>query len=167
MAQTWWMWHFALPSLIMRDRQEQPPPDLRLAFTRGVSPTGATAEIQIRKGAIAGTGTLTAPITDDLLQLGVNARVHFSDSFYGREAQAMQPVLTEAWVAAPFRFDRGVCVRLYDRYKGKHRATCTLYGAKMLNVRLSDTHLTLADDRGRLLVLDLLTGKLLRDLRIN
>jgi hypothetical protein len=110
---------------------------------------------------------LNALPPDDLLQLGISARVHFSDSFYSPQAQPMQPILTEAWVAAPFRFAQGVCVRLYDRAQGKHRAILTLYGATLLTVRLSDTHLTLADNRGRLLVLDLNTGKLTRNLRVH
>ncbi len=167
LAETWWMWHFALPSLTMRDRLEQAPPDLRLAFTRGVSPGGATAELRVHKTSQENLPASTPVSIDDLLQLGVHARVPFSDSFYSPQAQPMQPILTESWVAAPFRFAHGVCIRLYERSKGKHCATLTLYGATLLSVRLNDTHLTLADDRGRLLVLDLNTGNLLRDLRVN
>lgn len=167
LAETWWLWHFALPSLMMRDRQEQPPPDLRLAFTRSASPGGATAELTVRKSEMITIDNLTVPPTDDLLTLAVLAKTPFTDSFYAQEAQPMQPVLTEAWVTAPFRFDRGVCVRLYDRPKGKHRATLTFQGAALITVRLNDTHLTLADDRGRLVVLDLLTGRIVRDLRLH
>lgn len=167
LAETWWMWHFALPSLTMRDRLEQAPPDLRLAFTRGVAPGGATAELQVHKAPTESGQMQNIPPADDLVQLQVNAGTPFSDSFYSPQAQPMQPILTEAWVAVPFRFADGVCVRLYDRFQGKHRATLTLKGASVLNARLNDTHLTAADDRGRLLVLDLTLGKLIRDLRIH
>ncbi|MCW3094570.1 MAG: hypothetical protein JWL77_188, partial [Chthonomonadaceae bacterium] len=167
LAETWWMWHFALPSLIMRDRQEQPPPDLRLAFTRGVAPGGAAAELKLHKALADSLPTPNTLPPDDLLQVELIASVHFSDSFYSPQAQPMQPILTETWIAVPFRFAQGVCARLYDRTQGKHRATLTLHGASLLTVRLSDTHLTLADDRGRLLVLDLTTGKLIRDLRVH
>lgn len=178
LAETWWMWHFVLPSLTMRDRLEPPPPDLRLAFTRGVAPGGATAELQVRKfdQAVAERLNLLSAedllktgiaVADDLLQLGIHAKNHFADSFHAQQAQPMQPILTEAWIAVPFRFAQGVCVRLYDRSQGRHRAALTLYGAALLTVRLNATHLTLADDRGRLLVLDLITGSLIRDLRIH
>jgi hypothetical protein len=167
LAETWWMWHFALPSLTMRDRLEQPPPDLRVAFTRGVAPGGATAELQVWKaGTIDAEAGETLP-TGDLLQLTTFARLGFRDTFYSPEAQPMPPILNEAWVAVPFRFAEGVCVRLYDRFKGQCRATLTLRGATLATVRLSDTHLTLSDDRGRLLVLDLITGVLTRDLRLH
>ncbi len=168
LAETWWIWHFALPSLTMRDRLEQPPPDLRLAFTRGVAPSGATAELLVRKAAMLSAETSDeVRIEDDLLQLDVNATSRFTDSFSSEQAQPMQPILTATWVAVPFRFAKGVCVRLYDRSRGKHCATLTLLGASLLTVRLNDTHLTLADDRGRLIVLDLVTGNLTRNLRLH
>ena len=167
LAETWWMWHFALPSLTMRDRLEQTPPDLRLAFTRCVAPDGATAELLVHKPTLANAelGGEFLP-TDDLLELRVSAALHFTDSFYSQQAQPMQPIFTNAWLAVPFRFAQGVCVRLYSRFQGKHRATLTLCGATLLTVRLNATHLTLADDRGRLVVLDLITGNLTRNLRI-
>lgn len=167
LAETWWMWRFALPSLTMRDRKELPPSDLRLAFTRGIAPGGATAELLVRKEEMLRPVKLDIPATGDLLQLNVQGPVQFTDSFYAHEAQPMQPILTEAWVAAPFRFDRGVGLHLYDRVKGRHRATLRFYGATLLTVRLNEAHLTLADDRGRLIVLDLRTARLVRDLRIH
>ena len=167
MAETWWMWHFALPSLNMRDRQVQQPPDLRVAFTRGVAPDGAGVELQVFRAPSPNAATQSAPSQGDLLQLGVHARQPFMDSFHAPQAQPMELLFTSAWVVVPYRFALGVSVRLYDRFQGRRRATLTLYGATQLTARLQNAHLTLADDRGRLLVLDLLTGKLVRDLRIH
>ena len=143
-------------------------PDLRLAFTRGVAPDGATVELVVRRAALANPAPENESVpTDDLLELKVNSAHPFTDSFYSPQAQPMQPVFTNAWIAVPFRFADGVCIRLYDRFQGDLRAVLTLYGAAMVTVRLNDTHLTLADDRGRLIVLDLTTGRLTRDLRIH
>jgi len=167
MAETWWMWHFALPSLNMRDRQEQQPPDLRVAFTRGVAPDGAGVELQVYKAPSSNAAVQNTPSQGDLLQLGVHTRQPFMASFHAPQAQPMELLFTSAWVVVPYRFAQGVSVRLYDRFQGRHRATLTLYGPTQLTVRVQNGHLTLSDDRGRLLVLDLLTGKLVRDLRIH
>ena len=48
-----------------------------------------------------------------------------------------------------------------------HTDRSNLSGTAHFGAFLQNAHLTLADDRGRLLVLDLLTGKLVRDLRIH
>ena len=169
LAETWWMWHFHLPSLTMRDRLEQSPPDLRLAFTRGIAPGGATIELQVHKTAPTQAQSVPEAVSpEDLLQLsGKHFTKHFADAFYGLQAQPMQPILTDAWAAVPYRFAQGVCVRLYECTQGRHCATLTLLGAETLSVRLNETHLTLADDRGRLVVLNLTTGWLTRNLRLH
>jgi hypothetical protein len=73
---------------------------------------------------------------------------------------------TRDWLAAPVPTDGGFCCHLFDVEQWAHRATVTLQGAARLALRLTANHLVLCDDLGRLLVMDLSSGRLLRDLRV-
>ncbi len=57
-------------------------------------------------------------------------------------------------------------VRLFDRARMRQRAHLRLDGASEVAVRICGTRLAVGDDRGRVLVLDLEEGALLRDLRV-
>ncbi len=163
LSETWWKWHFALPSLVMRDRQEvHLKPDLRFAFTRAIAPSGEMAELAVRPGEQ--TDEMVTPLP--LLNLRTNGSHPFEMNFPG-DYQPMQSVYIGLWLAVPYRDQAGVYVSLFSCARGDHSAAFTLKGAQTVSVRLTSTHLTLADDRGRVIVLDLATGSLLRDLRLH
>jgi hypothetical protein len=75
--------------------------------------------------------------------------------------------LDARWVAtAAGRVEGGVEVSLLDVRALQRRLVFSLGSAAQASLRLDDETLTLADDRGRLLVVDLTHGDLLHDLRV-
>ena len=60
----------------------------------------------------------------------------------------------------------GLRVAALDRAQAKARWRATLDGATTAALRLTDGHLTVCDDRGRLLAVELEHGGLTRDLRV-
>jgi hypothetical protein len=73
--------------------------------------------------------------------------------------------LDAGWVACAFQEKAGVVVRLFDQAELKERATITLAGARHVCLRLRDETLTVGDDRGRALVLELAYGSVIRSIR--
>ena len=78
----------------------------------------------------------------------------------------MPPVLTPYWALIVGIGASGITCRLLDRAHWKVRALLTLGGASKLSARFHAQSLTLADDRGRLIAIDLATGEILRSLRV-
>ncbi|MFO0606824.1 MAG: bpX6 domain-containing protein [Polyangiales bacterium] len=75
--------------------------------------------------------------------------------------------MTAAW-GALVEAERGrAVVTLFDRTALRPRWMCDLRGAARACVRLSDEHLVVGDDRGRVLAVDLRTGDVVRDLRVS
>ncbi len=81
------------------------------------------------------------------------------------ECRPLPPVLNSAWVASPIIRDKGALVTLVDVIEGGSRLYVSMGGSEMVSVRLSPRAMTVADDRGRLIVVDLETGATLRDIR--
>jgi hypothetical protein len=70
------------------------------------------------------------------------------------------------WIACAVAGPAGVVVRLYDERELGLRAEVTLAGARFAQLRLSDEAMTIADDRGRVIAMDLAHGGVVRDLRV-
>jgi hypothetical protein len=73
--------------------------------------------------------------------------------------------LCPGWVACAFHAKAGVVVRLFDDIELKERATITLGGARNVCLRLWNETLTVGDDRGRVLVIELAHGSVIRSIR--
>lgn len=74
--------------------------------------------------------------------------------------------MSPAWIAVASKALRGVEVTLFDRAKLALRWRATLAGATTVSMRFADERLTLCDDAGRALGLDLRFGDLAHDLRV-
>ncbi|APR84267.1 Hypothetical protein A7982_09616 [Minicystis rosea] len=69
------------------------------------------------------------------------------------------------WIAGAVHHAEGIEVRLFDDQVLDTRCLLTLAGATYVSLRLSEDALTVVDDRGRALVVDLAHGHLIHDLR--
>ncbi len=70
------------------------------------------------------------------------------------------------WIAAVFVLDDDTFCFLLDRAQMKIRAQIALKSATNVSLRFAQNHLIVADNLGRILVLDLESGELVRDLRV-
>ncbi|HEX3555160.1 MAG TPA: hypothetical protein VIA62_18200 [Thermoanaerobaculia bacterium] len=77
-----------------------------------------------------------------------------------------QPAAAGDWVAFPAHSKAGFVIHLHHRPSGGVRAEVVLERATRVTLHLTPQVLTLADDRGRVLVLDLEYGQVRRDLRL-
>ena len=100
------------------------------------------------------------------LRLLANGEVYRTVPANDEDIASGVPVITGNRVAAPYQTDEGTRVLLVDVGSGTVYADISLAGADSVALRLSDQGLTIADSRGRLLVIDKHQGRLLRDLRI-
>jgi len=76
------------------------------------------------------------------------------------------PIAAGDWIAFPVHNKAGMVVHLHHRPSGGVRAEVVLERASRVSLHLTPQNLTLADDRGRVLVLDLEYGQVRRDLRL-
>jgi hypothetical protein len=76
------------------------------------------------------------------------------------------PAAAGDWTAFPVHGRQGVTIQLLHRPSGAVRAEVVLERAARVTLHLQPQALTLADDRGRVLVLDLEYGQVRRDLRL-
>jgi hypothetical protein len=76
------------------------------------------------------------------------------------------PTAAGDWIAFPIHNKAGIVVHLHHRPSGGVRAEVVLERATRVSLHLTPQILTLADDRGRVLVLDLEYGQVRRDLRL-
>ncbi|HYX25684.1 MAG TPA: hypothetical protein VFC23_16145 [Thermoanaerobaculia bacterium] len=77
-----------------------------------------------------------------------------------------QPAAAGDWIAFPVHAKAGLVIHLRHRPSGSVRAEVVLERATRVTLHLAPQALTLADDRGRVLVLDLEYGQVRRDLRL-
>ena len=69
------------------------------------------------------------------------------------------------WLATAFLSESGLYLRLHDESAMKERAEILAGGSRAISLRLGAETLTVADDRGRVLVIELAQGGLVRDAR--
>ena len=161
----WERWHYVLPSLTLRDRgevtlfeAEEKPRDVTLSpsgmigqIYRHHSPSRDSAPyLAFQKTARPGNTqdtTLAVPLDGD-----------FSISSH----------LTEKWALTVTSEYNAFCCQLFavSNRMSEASAQITVAGSARLATRLNEQTLTLADDSGRLLVLSLTDGTLLRNLRL-
>ncbi len=161
------VWTYELPSLFLRSRAEVPevPEVSKPMRPEGPRCLGPSAE-----------GQLAELWTGEPVGEGAAAQTPFHIQAHGRSAFHFQlpgagwtsglPALAGDWIAAPVHAEEEARLYLIHRPSGKVKAEVILGRARRLSVRLTPSYLTLADDRGRVLVLDLEYGQLRRDVRL-
>jgi hypothetical protein len=81
--------------------------------------------------------------------------------------QLLPPILSAEWIVLITRQADGIHCRALARKALQLHAEVSLDGATGVSARITGSYLTIADDRGRLLVIDLDRGELLRNQRVN
>ena len=154
------VWTYEIPSLFLRSRAElpealdQPTGERRL----GTAPEGQLAEQWL--AAPEGTGPVETPF-----HVQIHGRCAFQLRLPGIGWTGGVPVLAGDWLAAPVQATGEARLYLIHRPTARVKAEILLTRARRLSVRLTPAYLTVTDDRGRVLVLDLEYGQIRRDLR--
>ncbi len=81
-------------------------------------------------------------------------------------SKPLPPSAAGDWIAYPVHTKSGILIHLLHRPSGGVRAEVVLERSTRVTLHLTPQTLTLADDRGRVLVLDLEYGQMRRDLRL-
>ncbi len=142
------VWHYELPKWTLRARKGAAMPDaqavgLDAMGTRAGIAKGQRRELRLYDPVMRGTEvTLRDGVTAQWLEMSA------------------------AWGAYAQRTQDAVVVTLFDRTALRPRWESTLHGATRVKLRLTEEHLVVCDDRGRVLSLDLRHGDLSRDLRV-
>lgn len=84
----------------------------------------------------------------------------------GDAIEVVNLAASDRWIACALPTATGVEVRLLDAARLVTRAEIRLGGAKRVSLRLGEEALTIADDRGRVLVMELGHGGVIHDLRL-
>jgi len=157
------VWTYELPSLFLRSRAEVPEPaHPEIARCLGASAEGQLAEQWLAEPeGDAATGTAETPF-----HVQTHTRCAFCFHLPGTGWTSGLPALAGDWLAAPVHAPDEARLYLIHRPSAKVKAEVILARARQLAVRLTPSYLTLADDRGRVLVLDLEYGQLRRDVRL-
>jgi hypothetical protein len=119
----------------------------------------------MQEGRIA---KLLPPVADEQSAPAVsNAPPHASMAgATSLDSVACPPASNGEWVAAAIKDECGIVCYVLDARELRTRVRFVLEGSTRISLRLLPHHLSLADDQGRLLALDLESGVLTRDLRI-
>ncbi|HYU34290.1 MAG TPA: bpX6 domain-containing protein [Thermoanaerobaculia bacterium] len=153
------VWTYEIPSLFLRSRAEVPE-TARPASSRCL---GIAAEGQLAEQWIASAPNAPAETS---FHVQTQARSAFELRLPGTGWSSGLPVLSGDWLAAPVHSAEEARLYLIHRPTAKLKAEVILARARQLAVRLTPAYLTLADDRGRVLVLDLEYGQIRRDVRL-
>jgi len=153
------VWSYELPSLFLRSRLEASsaeesaaPPNRSL----GAAPDGTLAE----------QWTAAADGLETPFHAVLHGRFNVQLRLPGSGWTTGQPEVSADWLAAPVHSADESRVYLFQAETGRLRAEIILARAGRLSLRLTPSYLTIADDRGRVLVLDLEYGQIRRDLRL-
>ena len=153
------VWTYELPSLTLRRRDAVPiAPVIRRTHRIAISAEGALAEPS--PGGATGKQIL---LQIHGLDIQDGPRVEIPLDASGRPGE---PAIAGDWVALPVYSSEGACVHLLHLPSAAVRAEVALGRSAKVALRLTAQYLTLADDRGRIVVLDLENGQVRRDFRL-
>jgi hypothetical protein len=146
------VWSYELPAYVLRARRGMPPGGGGMVLA--LSPQGRLVRHDLHEDG----GPLLAWTASE---------ESWDHEESGAAGERPGPVAaSQRWIAAATFDAHGARVRLRDTAAGVVRAEMSLAAALAVSLRLLDELLVVADDRGRVLALDLDQGWLLRDLRI-
>lgn len=151
------VWTYELPSLFLRSR----------------SAAAFAAEDPVHRHPGASAGGLLAEqwIVEEgedgsLLHVVIQSRLALRLRLPGAGWTSGDPLASPDWIVAPAQTSGEIRVHLLRRDTGQVRAEVVLARSGRVSLRLTPSYLTLADDRGRVIVLDLEYGQIRRDLRL-
>jgi hypothetical protein len=148
------VWTYELPALQLRSRTEVPMPARgRVGGTRllAVAPDGAVAEQWISAA---------------MLQLKLHGSPPLQIPLPGEDWEPGELAVSGDWLVSSAAGPGSARVYLVHRGTGRVKAEVVLGRARRVSLHLHGQILTLTDDRGRILVLDLEYGQIRRDLRL-
>jgi len=146
------VWTYELPSLTLRRRDSVPhAPEHRRSHPVAVSPVGTLAE------ALGGTGRRIA--------LHIHGATRFEVPLPG-PGKPGNPVIEGDWAAVPVHTPEALLLYLIHLPTAAVRAEVALGRTAQATLRLTSQYFIIADDRGRVMVLDLEYGQVRRDFRL-
>jgi hypothetical protein len=148
------VWTYEIPALALRRREPAAiPPGIRRTHRVAVS----------AEGMFAFPSPAAAPGRPVTLQVHGSPEVTLAVATAGKSGM---PAVAGDWAALPVHAADAICVSLVHLPSAAVRAEVTLARTAKLTLRLTPHYLTLADDRGRVVVLDLENGQVRRDFRL-
>ena len=166
-------WIYRLPLLTLRSRTKSvaPPSNvLRVNVRAALSAAGVYVDqsLYCPLGETEGAGpdlALLQPLPV-LLRVYENGIGKDGCKIGDANTQPGQPEIFGKHVVSPVYEDAGARVRVIDLAQSHVKAELLLAKAKDVSTKLTDTDLTIADDCGRLIVIDLVRNCLVRNLRV-
>jgi len=146
------VWTYELPSLTLRRRESVlPAPGYDRSRLVALSPEGTLAEASSGSGRrialhVYGTSCCEVPLAGS--------------------GTPEEPSIAGDWAALPVLTSEAILVHLIHLPSASVRGEIVLEGAAQVALRLTSRDLTLADDRGRVMALDLERGQVRRDFRV-
>ncbi|MDC0670813.1 bpX6 domain-containing protein [Nannocystis radixulma] len=176
-------WRWDLPDWTLRRREPVlGPRPADAARTLGLAYASAgrferlcTAEsprgehVSCHRADIAGLAPLLHVSREDQRAVGLNPPgdgPQLTGDLSGLPGAPLQVVVDGPWLAVALRFETCLEVHIITVADRQTRAVVTLAGARRAALRLVDPLLAIADDRGRVLAIDLRDGALRRSLRV-
>jgi hypothetical protein len=163
------VWSYELPSLTLRSREDVPGQADRSAASRrfvGISTEGVVADIDRVSSVEAGASRSSSPVARKSVVLRLISEGSVLSAVVGDENEDPgEPALTKDWVATCLRHPDGCRVLLLDTMSLGIQAELQLARAQRVALRLGTDSLCIADDRGRVLVVELAHRRLIRDYR--
>lgn len=148
------LWTYELPSLTLRRRDAVAiPPGIRRTHRIAVSPEGTVVE----------------PSPAGASGRRISLRVHGGPAVeipLSGAGKPGEPAVAGDWAALPVHTADALLVYLVHLPSAAVRAEVALGRSTRAALRLTSQYLTLADDRGRVMVLDLENGQVRRDFRL-
>jgi hypothetical protein len=175
-------WHYQLPSMTLRGKGQTKLPDNCFVANPKyiVSNNGMVVDcstcfriLESEQGS-ASQGPTTVHSAEHRLETTplklksyLSGSVAIEAEIGGHESNAGLPAAREHWVAVPVSDPGRSRVVLFHRGRGNRlRAELLLNGSATPVVRLTDKTLCVADERGRVYVIDLDSGRVLRNIRL-
>lgn len=163
-------WVYHLPLLVLRNRTEvETLPDEKSVCVqlRATLSAGGVFVDQSLYGREDGAGGATLlPMPRLRLRVFDGAAVQHEFDIGDADARPGQPEVSGQLVASPVYERAGARVRLFDLKLGRVVSELSLAGASHVSAKLDEKTLTVADDCGRVLVLDHKRNCLIRNLRV-
>lgn len=163
-------WRYDLPLLRLRARNSVRLYDQGVIATESrlaISPEGVVADATALLAIVqSGDQAEIRPADVATLRLAWNGTVQKTVSLGESGTRCGTPAVLAGLAAVPVIREWGTSVLLVESSTARTLLGVQLSGAASASVRLRDEALTIADDRGRVIVLDLATGALVRNLRV-
>ncbi len=160
-TESWERWTYQLPQLVLRQRGP-----VRESWSsapwRSITPQGRLAGLP-PPGNTEGSAQAVTPYSAGSVAIADREWLFAS---VPNDAMRLSPIASEEWVVAGIRTPEACELFLFDQGRRSLCAKILLEGAGSIACRFQEETLTVTDDRGRLLVVDLRQGRLLRNLRL-